>query len=165
MSDLKEDPIEQLRVGSDIEYEFSSLAANFAYWSKKKAEAMEQVRKYESMLQQQFYVVYAEAKRDLGDKSKENECKAVIYKDEKYRKIDRLFREAKHVRDQFATIVEAFRLKASMLQQLGPLYRYELDSLQLGAPKHVVEENLRSKVQQVNDMVDRLREKKGYTNE
>ena len=147
------DLIAELEITSDLWNEFNTQPTSFSKWAYLRARALDEVRKYEELEKIKFYELYAEAKEELGSSSKENECKAFIFEDSKYRKILSLRREAKRQRDILTAACDAFAMKAQMLQQLGPMVRKELEQVLAGAPKNVARRSIMETVTQGNELV------------
>jgi len=141
---------EDLEITNDLEGEFSGMSSRFSRWSFLLVRANEEVRRLEDKLEALFYALYAQAKSELGDGSKENECKACIHADRTYRKTKEDLNSAKADRDTLKVMVDALYMRKEMLQQLGPLFRREYDMVLAGSPREAATQTVNNELAKVN---------------
>lgn len=127
--------MEQLAIGASLEEEFRTCPAHFARYAFLHARAMDSVRQAEDQLELLFGLLYAEYREDNAD-AKENDCKAYIRSDERYKEGQQALRAAKRRSDTFKAAVRAFELKRDMLMQLGADRRNDLVGTDMDAKRH-----------------------------
>lgn len=129
MSKLVDDLLAELSV-SDLTEEFHKQAGRFARAAFRHARAEDQVSMWEERVDLIFSKFYKQH-RDENDDAKENDCKAFIRQQSKYRVAQDRLRRAKYTAAVLKAAVKAFEVKGSMLMQLGADRRAEYSNVDL----------------------------------
>ena len=122
-----------LAIGPDMETEFSQQASKYASWAVLKAQADAEVRRLEEAEELIYAQLDGQYRKNNIDKKdlKETAIKSWIRRHPKFKQVQAERRDAQHNADILKVAATSMQMRASMLQQMGPMLRQERDLMQV----------------------------------